>query len=557
METLRKEAVKISAQLTFEIDNQTITRTDSFKVVAKSQNYLYASFTFSAEWEDITKIAVFKSSCDSYEIYLDENDECVVPWESLMHAGNMYVSVFGGDRITTNKARVPVYATGYTENVSTTQDPTIDVYTSLINRMDNIDDHIDDSVAAALEDAKESGEFDGPKGDKGDKGDTGEISEAEFEAGLATKSNASTIAPEFSASTAYTAGSYVYKNGVLYRFTAAHSGAWTGTDAETVTVGGELTRLDNGSDSGLTEDIKVALLACFEKVAWIDEDGQDYYDALYNALYRMDDLVSISAVYTQSGTVYDTDTLESLRTDLVVTAHMNDGTAQTVERYTLSGTLADGTSTITVSYGEKTTTFNVTVTAYAWVYKADSQELLSEQSYITTSTGGSGGTESIIDGALRLRTEASASSSTSNFIRFTFSDETTEDACIRCKAKIVDAMTPGAGSSAFRLQLSNGTSGAQVYFASENNLITCVYYEGTTRKTAETPFLINEYHVFELVLSNGHQAFTIDGTEIFDSSTLSRNYCTANAILNQANITTVNPNGTTTYIEWIGYEEVT
>lgn len=150
METLRKEAVKISAQLTFEIDNQTITRTDSFKVVAKSQNYLYASFTFSAEWEDITKIAVFKSSCDSYEIYLDENDECVVPWESLMHAGNMYVSVFGGDRITTNKARVPVYATGYTENVSTTQDPTVDVYTSLISRMDNIDEHIDDKVDSVM-----------------------------------------------------------------------------------------------------------------------------------------------------------------------------------------------------------------------------------------------------------------------------------------------------------------------------------------------------------------------------------------------------------------------
>ena len=93
------------------------------------------------------------------------------------------------------------------------------------------------------------------------------------------------VAPEFSDQSSYTAGSYVLKNGVLYRFTSDHAaGAWTGTDAETVTVGGELTRLDNGSGSGLTEDIKTALLACFEKVAWIDEDGQDYYDALYSAL---------------------------------------------------------------------------------------------------------------------------------------------------------------------------------------------------------------------------------------------------------------------------------
>ena len=181
---------------------------------------------------------------------------------------------------------------------------------------------------------------------------------------LASKINSDIVAPEFSDSTAYSAGSYVLKNGVLYKFTQAHSGAWTGTDAEEVTVGGELNRLDNGSGSGLTEGVKVALLACFEKVAWVDEDGQDYYDALYSALYPPADLVSISAVYTQSGTVYDTDSLDSLKSDLVVTAHMSDSTTQTITSYTLSGTLTAGTSTITVSYSGKTTTFNVTVTEW-------------------------------------------------------------------------------------------------------------------------------------------------------------------------------------------------
>lgn len=77
-----------------------------------------------------------------------------------------------------------------------------------------------------------------------------------------------------------------------------------------------------------------------------------------------DVLISISAVYTQSGTVYDTDSLDSLKSDLVVTATYGDSSTQTVpaESYTLSGTLAEGTSTITVSYGGKTTTFNVEVT---------------------------------------------------------------------------------------------------------------------------------------------------------------------------------------------------
>lgn len=118
---------------------------------------------------------------------------------------------------------------------------------------------------------------------------------------------------------------------------------------------------EGGSGSGLTEDIKQALLQITEKVVYTDEHGQDYYDALYNAFYPPANLVSISAVYTQSGTVYDTDSLDSLKTDLVVTALYDDQTTETVTTYTLSGTLTEGTSTITVSYGGKTTTFNVTV----------------------------------------------------------------------------------------------------------------------------------------------------------------------------------------------------
>ena len=84
------------------------------------------------------------------------------------------------------------------------------------------------------------------------------------------------------------------------------------------------------------------------------------------------ELSYISAVYTQSGTVYNTDTLDSLKSDLVVTAHYSDNTTSTVASadYTLSGTLTVGTSTVTVTYEGKSTTFNVTVTAWTltWDY---------------------------------------------------------------------------------------------------------------------------------------------------------------------------------------------
>ena len=117
-----------------------------------------------------------------------------------------------------------------------------------------------------------------------------------------------------------------------------------------------------GSGGGLTDEVKTALMGIANNVAWDGVDGQAYIDALEVALYP-NILESISAVYTQSGTVYDYESLDVLKADLVVTAHYTDSTSAVVTTYELSGTLEAGTSTITVTYGGKTTTFNVTVTA--------------------------------------------------------------------------------------------------------------------------------------------------------------------------------------------------
>ena len=84
-------------------------------------------------------------------------------------------------------------------------------------------------------------------------------------------------------------------------------------------------------------------------------------------------LVSIDATYTQTGTVTPEDSLSSLTSDLVVVATYDNSTTATLtsSQYTLSGQLTVGTSTITVSYGGKTTTFTVTVVQgdtllYSW-----------------------------------------------------------------------------------------------------------------------------------------------------------------------------------------------
>lgn len=116
---------------------------------------------------------------------------------------------------------------------------------------------------------------------------------------------------------------------------------------------------------GLSPEIKQAILDCFAHVAWVDPEGADYYNALHDLFFPPTELVRITAVYTQSGTVYPSTSLDSLKSDLVVKAVYSDGTTETLAStdYTLSGTLTVGTSTVTVSYSGKTTSFTVTVSA--------------------------------------------------------------------------------------------------------------------------------------------------------------------------------------------------
>ena len=80
-------------------------------------------------------------------------------------------------------------------------------------------------------------------------------------------------------------------------------------------------------------------------------------------------VVSITAEYDSSHTVYAGDDLNSLRSYVTVVATKNNGTTRTIginatPSFTLSGDISSsGTKTITVSYSEKTTTFKVNVVA--------------------------------------------------------------------------------------------------------------------------------------------------------------------------------------------------
>lgn len=137
-----------------------------------------------------------------------------------------------------------------------------------------------------------------------------------------------------------------------------------GAAADAKKVGDEISDLKSQINrGGLTEDFKSALYNLVTHIGvWTDGNAQTYIDDLYDAMNPPTNLSYITAEYSQGGTIYDTDTLNDLKSDLVVTAHYDDLTTDTITTYALSGTLEEGTSTITVTYMGKTTTFDVTVT---------------------------------------------------------------------------------------------------------------------------------------------------------------------------------------------------
>ncbi len=117
-------------------------------------------------------------------------------------------------------------------------------------------------------------------------------------------------------------------------------------------------------NDGVPYAVKDALLTLFEHVAYTDDQGQTYVDALKRAFALVKSLVSIEATINTGGAeITDSDTLGTLRQYLTVTASYDDGSTATVTDYTLSGTLEVGVSTIVVTYGSAATSVNVEVVA--------------------------------------------------------------------------------------------------------------------------------------------------------------------------------------------------
>lgn len=142
-------------KIQFTVTNQHIESKTTGKIVADSRNYLEAIFFFvSPEWEKVSKTVVFSTKLGTYNVLL-KDDTCMVPSECII-AGEMEVSVFGGDRITTDVAKVKVFPSGYRKG-ETPPDPTPDVYAQITSQLKEIQGGMvsQEDIEAAVKDYME------------------------------------------------------------------------------------------------------------------------------------------------------------------------------------------------------------------------------------------------------------------------------------------------------------------------------------------------------------------------------------------------------------------
>lgn len=125
--------------LTFEVSNQILTRTDKNQIVADSKNYLYAQFIFNTdEWNGGIITALFQRGTEVIRRILDENNRCDVPWEMIKN-GYFKVSVFTGDVIPTNPVVVGVKGSGYVNDSTEGSAPQPDIFTQIITRLESLE----------------------------------------------------------------------------------------------------------------------------------------------------------------------------------------------------------------------------------------------------------------------------------------------------------------------------------------------------------------------------------------------------------------------------------
>ena len=125
--------------LNFNLRHQNITLVNKAEIVASdSKNYLQAHFNLlSDDWNN-SITAIFKAdNIGTYTVLLNNDNNCLVPWELLKPNAVIKVSAFCDNLHTAVTASFRVVESGYTEG-ETPSAPTPTVYEQIISELQEI-----------------------------------------------------------------------------------------------------------------------------------------------------------------------------------------------------------------------------------------------------------------------------------------------------------------------------------------------------------------------------------------------------------------------------------
>lgn len=183
--------------LEFNVDKQTLTRTDNEKVVSNSSNVHQCHFSFSEDWDNKEITATFCRDRITVTVILDENNTCLIPSRLLKTSKdmNLEVGVFGVDEeevITSTVVNIPVIAGSSTSGA--TLEITYNLFEQVMQKIDQVkkgevepelifeavNDYLtehpfDDVIVSNISDyvIEHIADFKGEKGEQGEKGNDG------------------------------------------------------------------------------------------------------------------------------------------------------------------------------------------------------------------------------------------------------------------------------------------------------------------------------------------------------------------------------------------------
>ena len=134
--------------LTFNVDEQVISRADTTKVNAGNQNYFYAVFNVSQDWGGFLPQVMFVREGKDWILPLVENEgrlECKIPWEVMVDPGLFYIGLYAGQTLLTNLIHVIVRYSCLDDDYESQEFlPTKDSIETIGDRLDEVEKTVEE-----------------------------------------------------------------------------------------------------------------------------------------------------------------------------------------------------------------------------------------------------------------------------------------------------------------------------------------------------------------------------------------------------------------------------